>query len=108
FFFSSRSRHTRSYGDWSSDVCSSVLGPFLGTPPCLPSMSSRFPLASFLKSTSACTWLMSPFASAWPCSLSRHHLVSTRSAPMLPDRKSVVEGKGGHVDEYRVCVQQQN
>src|SRR6266516_7191378 len=26
FFFSSRGRHTRSYGDWSSDVCSSDLG----------------------------------------------------------------------------------
>src|SRR5207248_3998718 len=26
FFFSSRRRHTRSYGDWSSDVCSSDLG----------------------------------------------------------------------------------
>src|SRR5207248_5722279 len=25
FFFPSRSRHTRSYGDWSSDVCSSEL-----------------------------------------------------------------------------------
>src|SRR6266705_6309013 len=25
FFFSSRSRHTISYGDWSSDVCSSDL-----------------------------------------------------------------------------------
>src|SRR5207248_4834034 len=25
FFFSSRRRHTRSYGDWSSDVCSSDL-----------------------------------------------------------------------------------
>src|SRR5437763_6210217 len=25
FFFSSRSRHTRYIGDWSSDVCSSVL-----------------------------------------------------------------------------------
>src|SRR6266516_6810179 len=29
FFFSSRRRHTRSYGDWSSDVCSSDL-PELG------------------------------------------------------------------------------
>src|SRR6266516_7372536 len=28
FFFSSRRRHTRSYGDWSSDVCSSDLGLF--------------------------------------------------------------------------------
>src|SRR5207248_8566761 len=27
FFFSSRRRHTRSYGDWSSDVCSSDLQP---------------------------------------------------------------------------------
>src|SRR5438094_6880963 len=27
FFFSSRRRHTRSYGDWSSDVCSSDLMP---------------------------------------------------------------------------------
>src|SRR5437867_9276046 len=30
FFFSSRRRHTRSYGDWSSDVCSSDLAiPFM-------------------------------------------------------------------------------
>src|SRR5207248_8334392 len=28
FFFSSRRRHTRSYGDWSSDVCSSDLKPW--------------------------------------------------------------------------------
>src|SRR5207248_3630138 len=28
FFFSSRRRHTRSYGDWSSDVCSSDLALF--------------------------------------------------------------------------------
>src|SRR5574340_1540281 len=27
FFFSSRSRHTSSFGDWSSDVCSSDLAP---------------------------------------------------------------------------------
>src|SRR6266487_4158568 len=30
FFFSSRSRHTRWTGDWSSDVCSSDLNEFLG------------------------------------------------------------------------------
>src|ERR1039457_7429247 len=31
FFFSSRRRHTRLQGDWSSDVCSSDLfGPFVG------------------------------------------------------------------------------
>src|SRR5207247_6562514 len=32
FFFSSRRRHTRSTRDWSSDVCSSDLRPFLLTP----------------------------------------------------------------------------
>src|SRR3989454_2603069 len=32
FFFSSRRRHTRLQGDWSSDVCSSVLGKLGGTP----------------------------------------------------------------------------
>src|SRR5207249_8358696 len=31
FFFSSRRRHTRSKRDWSSDVCSSDLGPFTAT-----------------------------------------------------------------------------
>src|SRR5207248_5424976 len=31
FFFSSRRRHTRSYGDWSSDVCSSDLSAALKT-----------------------------------------------------------------------------
>src|SRR5437762_6137394 len=30
FFFSSRRRHTRYIGDWSSDVCSSDLPPHLG------------------------------------------------------------------------------
>src|SRR5437868_9113222 len=30
FFFSSRRRHTRSKRDWSSDVCSSDLGPAAG------------------------------------------------------------------------------
>src|SRR5574339_881590 len=30
FFFSSRRRHTRSPGDWSSDVCSSDLVPLQG------------------------------------------------------------------------------
>src|SRR6266516_3345462 len=33
FFFSSRRRHTRSYGDWSSDVCSSDLDPRKVTKP---------------------------------------------------------------------------
>src|SRR5205807_4459014 len=31
FFFSSRRRHTRLQGDWSSDVCSSDLNPHIRT-----------------------------------------------------------------------------
>src|SRR5205814_5139885 len=33
FFFSSRRRHTRCLSDWSSDVCSSDLGPRVKTKP---------------------------------------------------------------------------
>src|SRR5256885_10775818 len=36
FFFSSRRRHTRLQGDWSSDVCSSDLDPFHPLRPALP------------------------------------------------------------------------
>src|SRR4051794_41773363 len=32
FFFSSRRRHTRWTGDWSSDVCSSDLTPIISAP----------------------------------------------------------------------------
>src|SRR6266566_9928208 len=38
FFFSSRRRHTRLQGDWSSDVCSSDLRPGVG---CAPRCGSR-------------------------------------------------------------------
>src|SRR5690606_40374294 len=34
FFFSSRRRHTRFSRDWSSDVCSSDLGPGCAARPC--------------------------------------------------------------------------
>src|SRR5256885_10861693 len=36
FFFSSRRRHTRLQGDWSSDVCSSDLRPLRVTAPLAP------------------------------------------------------------------------
>src|SRR5207248_4383247 len=58
-FFSSRRRHTRSYGDWSSDVCSSDL--FSGCAKCSrpfarPAPAARvppvpFPAAAFLRSS---------------------------------------------------------
>src|SRR6266487_5359619 len=39
FFFSSRRRHTRWTGDWSSDVCSSDLG----CPTCISARATRPP-----------------------------------------------------------------
>src|SRR5690348_18208146 len=42
FFFSSRRRHTRWTGDWSSDVCSSDLVDFAGYTPTLVSYTSVF------------------------------------------------------------------
>src|SRR5207248_5995120 len=44
FFFSSRRRHTRSYGDWSSDVCSSDLHqPLAGRRAQAPVSADRLP-----------------------------------------------------------------
>src|SRR5437867_3603744 len=43
FFFSSRRRHTRSYGDWSSDVCSSDLEG-VGTPSLARARAGAVPL----------------------------------------------------------------
>src|SRR5256885_5879199 len=42
FFFSSRRRHTRLQGDWSSDVCSSDLGS-VHSPPTFSSVYSGWP-----------------------------------------------------------------
>src|SRR6266516_7731102 len=41
FFFSSRRRHTRSYGDWSSDVCSSDLPDGAGNHPAWDTIRKR-------------------------------------------------------------------
>src|SRR5256885_16527618 len=50
FFFSSRRRHTRLQGDWSSDVCSSDLAacgpgaiPLAGEPPMAETVAKRNP-----------------------------------------------------------------
>src|SRR5436189_5044577 len=44
FFFSSRRRHTRYIGDWSSDVCSSDLGLDLADPVCAADAEADRPL----------------------------------------------------------------
>src|SRR5215813_4203537 len=60
FFFSSRRRHTRCGRDWSSDVCSSDLGPSVPqtkvaypAPPPLGSMERPIPASELLKKRSA-------------------------------------------------------
>src|SRR3989454_5354116 len=45
FFFSSRRRHTRLQGDWSSDVCSSDLALLFERPTLLQGGPSRYPVA---------------------------------------------------------------
>src|SRR5437764_3740715 len=85
FFFSSRRRHTRYIGDWSSDVCSSDLY-FKRTPrsPIAPAIGTKYgtSIASSLRIVSACN---SPRRS----SRSRKICPSVRPRP-LGDRKSVV------------------
>src|SRR5256885_1685066 len=69
FFFSSRRRHTRLQGDWSSDVCSSDL--------CCPSTVSVVPAArascppasSRLLAPTRSAWSL-PTLTAWSCSTS--------------------------------------
>src|SRR5207248_8839429 len=66
FFFSSRRRHTRSYGDWSSDVCSSDLfglarGVVLVSAGSLLGASAAF----FIGRTLAREWTQQRIA-AWP------------------------------------------
>src|SRR5574340_1509032 len=63
FFFSSRRRHTRSFGDWSSDVCSSDLTLFLN-PPSFERFdggaSSRWPATREIESYWYPVWLTYP------------------------------------------------
>src|SRR5574337_213308 len=65
FFFSSRRRHTRLSGDWSSDVCSSDLPaisssvvPFYSCPQSLPA-SGSFPVSQFFESGGESYWSFS-------------------------------------------------
>src|SRR5256885_9784497 len=85
FFFSSRSRHTRLQGDWSSDVCSSDLFEWLNSRPALRNRAVIFG-----------TWDVFPFIfnvqrshlPVWPAWESSSG--QTAIAPPQLDRKSVV------------------
>src|SRR5256885_15326596 len=78
FFFSSRRRHTRLQGDWSSDVCSSDLGPMM-----TDLMSGRLDAAS----VGAAALL--PFIKAGKVRCIATG--STQRLPQLPDVPTVAE-----------------
>src|SRR5256885_11173257 len=84
FFFSSRRRHTRLQGDWSSDVCSSDLS---GTARIVDGRCANPPPWSGRP-----VWYERPMArsrSSSPAGWSTGFW-SSRSAPSVGDRKSVV------------------
>src|SRR5256885_8843939 len=93
FFFSSRRRHTRLQGDWSSDVCSSDLTSGLLWSRSPPSDRRVSPLAR-LGARDTGTW---PLASV---RLGRRGPDLRRLVPL--DRESVVEGKRGDLGGRRI------
>src|SRR3989454_3750946 len=57
FFFSSRRRHTRLQGDWSSDVCSSDIMSRARSPPSPTAEMVTSPESSTLISAPVCSWM---------------------------------------------------
>src|SRR5256885_12018561 len=84
FFFSSRRRHTRLQGDWSSDVCSSNLGAL-----CSAHVPRRRPAGapSSFTSLRRAPHRPAPDTLLPYSTMGRHHRLQTRT---LGDRKSVV------------------
>src|SRR5207253_4308506 len=88
FFFSSRRRHTRWPRDWSSDVCSSDLVLALGARRAAHRASPRGPRGIGGGAHDRNGRVLIPAAArrrAWRSAARGHE----------PDRKRVVEGKGG-------------
>src|SRR5256885_6297123 len=76
FFFSSRRRHTRLQGDWSSDVCSSDLAWTRAARRAASWACSAVTEASALRSLMRCGWastsaIRSPALTCWPSSTCR-------------------------------------
>src|SRR5256885_12997544 len=88
FFFSSRRRHTRLQGDWSSDVCSSDLATLMT--PSLPIAADRAATCRVAAHPSA--RLRREASRLCPGLRNVRSRRGERGEPRL-DRKSVVEGK---------------
>src|SRR5256885_11754030 len=78
FFFSSRRRHTRLQGDWSSDVCSSDLRASAIATRCVTSLA---PTSTIVGRRLASTWVRRPLAISHRCRTSR-----SCAAPSPPGR----------------------
>src|SRR2546426_4313847 len=114
FFFSSRRRHTRLQGDWSSDVCSSDLMQFFvqgawGVIPAHINELSPDPVRGFLPGfayqcgvalAGAIGWLEARFAEhldyAWAMALTAAtvFILGTIVAQLGPERRGVAFGRG--------------
>src|SRR5256885_10870462 len=85
FFFSSRRRHTRLQGDWSSDVCSSDLPSSRGRPSAHCLMPTMRPITSSSCSAppspkwAATTTMTGPWSSPRPCARSEEHTSELQS-----------------------------
>src|SRR2546426_12045466 len=89
FFFSSRRRHTRLQGDWSSDVCSSDLNELVET-------SGVSASAKGGRIAVACG------SRALPQVLRARNALSAATRKARRDRKSGVEGKRGDLGGRRI------
>src|SRR5256885_11518389 len=105
FFFSSRRRHTRLQGDWSSDVCSSDLMLSDGAGAVLLGGPQALPQAPGLRLKLRWTHLRS-FAGDYPVCM-QLGLTPDRATSHLEDRKSTRLNSSHLVISYAVfCLKQ--
>src|SRR5256885_6941485 len=83
FFFSSRRRHTRLQGDWSSDVCSSDLATLY---------QAKRPTRSFGSEVSAST----------ACSVGKKRVTSPLDGLMVPTKATTRSGQNAVTDRKSV------
>src|SRR5205807_7673307 len=108
FFFSSRRRHTRLQGDWSSDVCSSDLEAFTR-----PNVMRALARAVFTQSYTYFTWRVT----RWELTEYLTELTQSEMKeyfrgnlwPNTPDRKSTRLNSSHLVISYAVfCLKKKN
>src|SRR5256885_15354709 len=99
FFFSSRRRHTRLQGDWSSDMCSSDL-------PANRPREREYERISAVMAASVAATARRPTGPAETDASAPS--VVLFSSSFCTDRKSVVEGKRGDLGGRRIIKKKKN